>query len=174
MDVGMLDSGAAWLDGLVSVGYGLLSAVVPLANAEAYVAAARAAGLNFGFLVAIAVSIGQTMGKAILFLSVRHGRNLPYFTRRAAADKPPRWPRLRAFADRLLTLVGSPWGVPITLLGAIIGIPPIYPLALVAGATRMPLSLFCIAVFVGRCVRFGLLTIGVDAGITGLLQLSGG
>lgn len=167
--------GGAWLATLLSIGYGLVSAIVPIANAEAYVAAAQAAGLNHGFLVAIGVSIGQTIGKALMFLAVRHGRRLPKITfskRERPADRPPRWPRLAAFSNRLLELVGSPWGLPITLLGSVVGIPPIYPLALVAGATRMRLSLFCLAVLVGRCVRFGLLNVGVDAGITGLLHLS--
>jgi membrane protein YqaA with SNARE-associated domain len=175
VNVSLVDGGTL-LAALVSAGYGLLSAVVPIANAEAYVVAAQAAGRSHGLLVAIAVAVGQTIGKAGLFLGVRHGRRSRFFNRRRAdapvrPPRPPRMPRLQRMIDRLLALVGSRWGVPITLLGSVVGVPPIYPLAMVAGATTMRLPLFCAAVLVGRCIRFGLLAFGVDAGITALLQL---
>ena len=172
MSVLGLDAGDL-LAAAASLGFGALSAVLPIANAEAYVAATRAAHLSAGLLVAITVACGQTIGKAALFLAVRHGKRLPVF-RRHPNWPTSRWPRLAHLISKLLGLVGSRWGIPITLLGAITGIPPIYPLALIAGATRMSLLWFCAAVLLGRCIRFGLLAAGVDAGVTGWWRLTAG
>jgi membrane protein YqaA with SNARE-associated domain len=158
------------LAGLASVGFGALSAVVPIANAEAYVVTTEAVGVGHAALVGVSVGIGQSFGKSALFLAVRHGKRLPRFARHEATSSP-RWPRLRAFSDRLMILIGSRWGLPITMLAAVVGIPPLYPLAMIAGATKMPLLLFFLTVLVGRCARFVLLAFGIDAGIAGLVRL---
>lgn len=158
------------LAGLASVGFGALSAVVPLANAEVYVATAEAVGAGHAALVGASVGTGQAFGKSALFLAVRHGKRLPHFARRKVATAP-RWPRLRRISDRLLVLIGSRWGWAITLLAAVVGMPPLYPLAMIAGATRMPLLLFFGIVLLGRCTRFVLLAFGIDAGVDGLLRL---
>lgn len=161
---------SALLTWLVSAGYGVLSAVIPIANAEAYVAAARALGVRHGLLIATAVATGQTGGKAALFLGVRHGKKLPVVTNRASRRDKKRG-RFKAMADRLLQLTDSPWGIPVTLLGSIVGIPSIYALALIAGASRMRFPLFCAAVLIGRVVRFGLVAMGVQIGVTLLWHL---
>jgi membrane protein YqaA with SNARE-associated domain len=156
---------------LVSVAFGALSAVAPLANAEAYVIAAQAAGAGQGVLVGASIGVGQTIGKCALFLGVRHGRNLPIFHRfRRSPDRPPRFPRLAGVVAKLLALVGSRWGIPITLLAAVIGFPPLYAVSLVAGASPMPLPVFAVTVLIGRCTRFILLGLGIDAGLGWLTE----
>lgn len=159
------------LTGLVSICFGVASAVAPVANAEAYVIAAQAAGVGQALLVGLSIGIGQTIGKCALFLGVRHGRELPIFHRfRRTAGRPPRLPRLARVVDRLLALVGSRWGLPITLLAAVIGFPPLYAVSLIAGASQMPLPAFAVTVLIGRCLRFVLLGLGIDAGISELFQ----
>ena len=70
--------------------------------------------------------------------------------------------RFRAVVARLLELVGQKrWGLPIVLLAAVVGLPPLYAVALLAGATTMRAIWFALVVLVGRITRFVLLALGV-------------
>lgn len=151
---------------LASVGYGTISAVVPIANAEAYVAASQVARAAGPVWVAVGIGTGQTIGKSILFYGVRRGREFPLVRhRRAVARAQPVGPvhaRLRSALAGLLTLVGRKrWGLPITFVAAVVGLPPLYAVALLAGATKMRLGHFAGIVFVGRVLRFLLVAYGV-------------
>lgn len=74
----------------------------------------------------------------------------------------PAQARLRRALAGLLTLVGRKrWGLPITFVAAVVGLPPLYAVALLAGATTMRLGHFAGVVFVGRVLRFLLLAYGV-------------
>lgn len=152
---------------LTSVGYGLLSAIVPVINAEAYVAASQVTAVAGAVPVAVGISVGQTAGKVAMFYAVREGRQLRFMKarreeRRSRPASPNRL-RWRAIVDRLLQLVGDPrWGLPITFVAAFVGIPPLYAVALVAGATKMPGGWFTLTVFAGRLLRFIFLALGVD------------
>ena len=56
---------------------------------------------------------------------------------------------------KLLDLVGQErWGLPIVLVAAIVGFPPLYAVALLAGATTMRPLWFGLTVLVGRLCRF--------------------
>jgi membrane protein YqaA with SNARE-associated domain len=151
---------------LTSVGFGTVSAVVPVVNAEAYVVGSQVSAIAGAVPIAVGVGIGQTFGKLILFLSVRQGKNLPFIRhRRAAARRAAVGPfraRMRAVIARLLELVGQKrWGLPIVLLAAVVGLPPLYAVALLAGATTMRTLWFTLVVLVGRVARFVLLALGV-------------
>jgi membrane protein YqaA with SNARE-associated domain len=62
---------------------------------------------------------------------------------------------------KLLDLVGQKrWGLPIVLIAAVIGFPPLYAVALLAGATTMGPLWFGLTVFVGRLCRFVLVASG--------------
>jgi membrane protein YqaA with SNARE-associated domain len=62
---------------------------------------------------------------------------------------------------KLLDLVGQErWGLPIVLVAAIVGIPPLYAVALLAGATTMKPLWFGLTVLVGRLCRFLLVASG--------------
>lgn len=158
---------------LTSVGFGVLSAIVPVANAEAYVIGSQVSAVAGAVPVAVGVGLGQTVGKLVLFLGVRQGRQLPFVRhRRAAARRQqvgPARARFRAGAARLLELVGRKrWGLPIVLLAAVVGLPPLYAVALLAGATKMRTGWFTLLVLVGRTARFVLLALGVG-GLSGLV-----
>lgn len=147
------------------MGFGVISAVVPVVNAEAYVVTSQVTALAGAIPIAVGVGIGQMVGKLLLFLGVRRGREFAVF-RRHRSGRPvrpvgPVRAQLRASSARLLDLVGQPrWGLPIVLLAAVVGVPPLYAVALLAGATRMPVHGFALTVLVGRVARFVLVATG--------------
>ncbi len=150
---------------LTSIGYGVMSAIFPPANAEAYVVASQVAALAGTVPVAVGVSIGQTVGKLLLFVGVRRGRESRLFRERRAAAKAvavgPLRTKVRAWVATLLGLIGQKrWGLPIVALSAVLGFPPLYAVALLAGATRMRIHWFGLVVLGGRIVRFVLIAVG--------------
>jgi membrane protein YqaA with SNARE-associated domain len=150
---------------LTSIGFGTVSAVVPVVNAEAYVIASQMSAVIGPIPIAIGVAIGQTLGKLVLFFGVREGKELPFFKhRREVRQQRPVGParaRFRVAMAKLLDLVGQErWGLPIVLVAAIVGFPPLYAVALLAGATTMRPIWFGLTVFVGRLCRFLLVASG--------------
>ena len=150
-----------------SFGYGVLSALVPLINAESYVVVSRFSSIGHAVPVIAGVALGQTLGKVLLFLGVRRGKQFPLVRReRARLQRKTVGPARRQFRTVvawLLRLVGEKrWGLPIVLLAAVTGVPPLYAVALLAGATRMRIGWFTAAVLIGRTARFVLVARGVD------------
>lgn len=151
---------------LASAGFGILSAVFPVINAETYVAASQVTALAGPIPVAVGVGIGQSLGKLLVFLGVRRGRDIAFFkTRREKAARVRVGPvrqRFQAVMAKLLELVGSNrWGLPITFLAAMVGLPPLYAVAVLAGATRMRAGWFYLVVLVGRVARFVAVALGI-------------
>jgi membrane protein YqaA with SNARE-associated domain len=161
------DYGWAELGELVtSFGYGVLSALVPFVNAESYVVVSGISSIGRAVPVVVGVALGQTLGKLLLFLGVRRGKQFPFVRReKARFRRGTAGPARRRFSQAvaaLLRLVGEKrWGLPIVLLAAVVGLPPLYAVALLAGATRMRVGWFVAAVLVGRTVRFVLVARGV-------------
>lgn len=163
--------GVMWVWQLVlAVGFGIGSAVVPVMNAEAYVLAVGATHALNPVVAAAGVSVGQTIGKVAMFLAVRYRPG--YAARKTKEPKPvdldTRWGRFvqwnRDLTKRLLDAMSdSRWGVPVTLLSAFVGIPPLYGVALIGGASRMRTVVFTLSVLAGRGARFILLALGVSA-----------
>jgi membrane protein YqaA with SNARE-associated domain len=150
---------------LTSIGFGTVSAVVPVVNAEAYVIASQMSAVIGPIPIAIGIAIGQTLGKLLLFFCVREGKELPFIKHRREAQKQrpvgPTRARFRAAMAKLLDLVGQKrWGLPIVLVAAIVGFPPLYAVALLAGATTMRPIWFGLTVLVGRLCRFLLVASG--------------
>jgi membrane protein YqaA with SNARE-associated domain len=162
--------GFMWVWQLVlAVGFGIGSAVVPVMNAEAYVLGVGVSGALDPVVAAIGVSIGQTLGKVAMFLAVRYRPG--YAARKSKEPKPvnldTRWGRFvrwnRDVSKRLLDAMSDRrWGVPVTLLSASVGIPPLYGVALIGGASRMGVVTFSLSVLAGRAARFILLALGVS------------
>ena len=150
---------------LTSIGFGVVSAIVPVVNAEAYVIASQMSAVAGPIPIAIGIAVGQTIGKLVLFFGVREGRELSFVKHRRELQKQrpvgPTRARLRAAVAKLLDLVGQKrWGLPIVLVAAIIGFPPLYAVALLAGATTMRPLWFGLTVFAGRLCRFLLVASG--------------
>ncbi|HET6293572.1 MAG TPA: VTT domain-containing protein [Kribbella sp.] len=152
----------------LAVGFGIGSAVIPILNAEAYVLGVGVSGALDPVVAAIGVSVGQTIGKIAMFLAVRYR---PGYA--AKKDKEPKPVDLetrrgrfiqwnREVSKRLLdALSDRRWGIPVTLLSSSVGIPPLYGVALIAGASRMGVVTFSLSVLVGRLARFITLALGV-------------
>jgi membrane protein YqaA with SNARE-associated domain len=150
---------------LTSIGFGTVSAVIPIVNAEAYVIASQMSAVAGPIPIAIGIAIGQTVGKLLLFFGVREGKELSFVKHRREVRKQrpvgPTRARLRAAVAKLLDLVGQErWGLPIVFVAAVIGFPPLYAVALLAGATTMSPVWFGLTVLVGRLGRFLLVATG--------------
>jgi membrane protein YqaA with SNARE-associated domain len=151
---------------LTSIGFGAVSAVMPVANAEAYVIASQMSSVAGVLPIAAGVGVGQTIGKLLLFLGVRRGKQFRFVRHqrekiRVATVGPVRQ-QFRSVIGTLLRLVGTArWGLPIVFLAAVVGFPPLYAVALLAGATRMSIVRFGVVVLVGRITRFVLVALGV-------------
>ncbi len=162
----MSDAGlTALIAFLTSIGYGVASAIFPPVNAEAYVVLSQVSAVIGVFPIAIGVAIGQTIGKLALFYSVRAGRQSRFARhRRARSRTKPKGAfrqKFDAAAAWLLQLVGTKrWGLPIVLIAAVVGIPPLYAVALLAGATKMKAHWFALMVLIGRITRFVLIAEG--------------
>jgi membrane protein YqaA with SNARE-associated domain len=150
---------------LTSIGFGTVSAVIPIVNAEAYVIASQMSAVMGPIPIAIGIAIGQTIGKLLLFFGVREGKELRFVKHRREIQKQrpvgPVRARFRVFMAKLLDLVGQErWGLPIVLVAAVVGFPPLYAVALLAGATTMKPVWFGLTVLVGRLCRFLLVASG--------------
>jgi membrane protein YqaA with SNARE-associated domain len=155
---------------LVSVGYGLLSSLVPVFNSEIYIVASQVGGFTEEVTTAVGCAVGQTIGKVGTLLALRGGGRSDLARRLRQRRERPRKPvgrvrtMLREWSDRLLRLVGGRWsGVPIVFLSACLAIPPLYAVTLAVPATRMSIIPFGVAVLLGRLVLFLAIAFGVSA-----------
>ena len=60
---------------LVSLAYGILSALVPIFNSEIYIVASQAGGFTSEVTTAVGCALGQTIGKVGVVLALRRGGN---------------------------------------------------------------------------------------------------
>jgi hypothetical protein len=85
---------------LTSIGFGIVSAIIPIVNAEAYVIASQMSAVAGPIPIAIGIAIGQTIGKLLLFFGVREGKELSFVRHRREMRKQrpvgPTRARLRA------------------------------------------------------------------------------
>lgn len=157
-----------WYEVLSAFGFGVVSSLVPVLNSEIFIVGAMASGLLGPLEMAIGLAVGHWVGKLAMFLAIRHGRDLPVFRRREPKPAPPgsRRERLRRWNDRAAHWVEDPrWGVPILLVSAITGIPPVYLVVIYAATTQMRLWAFNVAIIVGFFVRCYALALATKWGV---------
>ena len=136
---------------LVSAGMGLLSALVPLVNAELYAAAlSTRTGPVVAVLCALALALGQTAGKWLWYVAGRAGVERVRRSR-ALREAPPDPGRLARVTARLRDRRSS---AGVVLLSGSVGLPPLAVVAVAAGATQMKVTDFLACCFAGRTVRF--------------------
>ncbi len=155
-----------WVQLLTTLGYALLSSIIPVFNSEAFVLASQASGLLDPLPTALGLAIGHIAGKWALFQAVRQGRQLPLLRRRRRARKPR--PETGKWAQRWwdcrrrwrITMIVSAKSVeqphravPVLLASALFGIPPVYLTTLFAGTTRIKTGVFVGAISLGLLVR---------------------
>lgn len=129
---------------LAALGTGIASALVPLVNAEAYglLTATRSPAL-VAVLLVLALAVGQTAGKLVLFESARRGS-----ARWSATLANSRW-------------AGRATSPPVVLASAAVGLPPLAVVSLAAGAADQRRWLFAALCLAGRTARFAVLVLPV-------------
>lgn len=138
---------------LVTFGVCVLSAIVPVVNAEVYLVGLRSVLTPESlWLTAFAAGAGQTVGKLVWYAagwrsmeSAWVQRKLDVGTRRRDYE---RWKR--AFEARPLISRAT------FFASASLGLPPLLIVALLAGHLRLPLQWVAPMVLVGRTLRFAL------------------
>jgi len=145
---------------LATFGVCLVSALFPLVNAEAYVGAVAVAypGAFLWSLAAVA-ALGQTCGKLVFYLLGQNSLNWRWVRRKI--ESPKAQARLAAWQRRTQD---NPWTVT-GLIGvsALLGLPPLAIISVLAGQLRAPVVLFTAAVFTGRTLRFAAVFAGIAA-----------
>ncbi len=143
---------------LATFAMGVLSAVFPLVNMEAYIAgiAALIGDLNI-WLVALVAGTGQAVGKIPWYEVSRRSMDWSYFRRKMAnPDWARRYERIRA------TTADRPWiGMALLFASSLIAIPPLAITAVLAGQLRFNRVAFHSAIIIGRTLQFAALLGGV-------------
>lgn len=155
-------------------GLGLVSAFLPFVNAEAAAVGAAAKESQGWFVLVVVLALGQTLGKVLIFVGVRrggrwtsrwtHGRTpAAVDTVEVEARRWRRWRRaLRALTVAMVASIERPVIGPLVFFAsALVGIPPLLGVAVVAGASKASLPVFTTAVVVGRVGRFSLIALPV-------------
>jgi membrane protein YqaA with SNARE-associated domain len=155
-------------------GLGLVSAFLPFVNAEAAAVGAAAKESQGWFVLVVVLALGQTLGKVLIFVGVRrggrwtsrwtHGRTpAAVDTVEVEARRWRRWRRaLRALTVAMVASIERPVIGPLVFLAsALVGLPPLLGVAVVAGASKASLPVFTTAVVVGRVGRFSLIALPV-------------
>ena len=142
-------------ESLLAALLGAASALVPLVNAEVYaVASAGRDSPGAALVVVVALAVGQTAGKLVLFEAARRGSG------RFTARHAPRSARARRWADRTkLALRSRRTGHPLVLASAALGLPPLAVVSLAAGASGQRRWEFAVVCLVGRTARFAALVL---------------
>jgi membrane protein YqaA with SNARE-associated domain len=144
---------------LATLGVGVASALIPLVNIEAYLAAlATQTTASQAPALALAAGVGQTMGKVVWYAIAMKSMTHPWVQKKMSSDK------MRASVERWHErTTGRPViAGAVVLCSAFTGFPPLLAIAVVAGAIRMPFWVFLPTCLVGRVARFYLLLVGVE------------
>lgn len=153
---------------LGGLGYGLVSAFVPLFNSEAFVLAAAASSLSAAWWGVLGITLGQTLGKVAIFVLARKGVHRQFIRERPPRPQgkalPPWRQQIQSWSARLLVQLDRRWvGGLVVFVSSTTGIPPLAVVSVMAGLRRTPVTAFTVAVFVGRLVRFAALAWPVAA-----------
>ena len=136
---------------LLTFGFGVVSAVIPLFNMEAYISVVYAnSTANSALLLAFVGSFGQNVGKLVWYYICRGALDIPWLKRRM--DTPRRQASFEKWRD---FVQGRPFvsGL-LTFVSAAIGFPPFFAMAMVAGTLRMNVVVFFVAGLLGRTLFF--------------------
>jgi len=124
--------------------FAFVSGIIPFVlNIELYLLAVAALTDASAVPIVGLATAGQTVAKVILYLVGKGALNIKWVKKSASSKAAS------AFAKR----PGS--GLGIVALSAVVGFPPLYGVALIAGTLRLPLVAFTVLIIIGRLIRFG-------------------
>jgi membrane protein YqaA with SNARE-associated domain len=147
-----------------AAGYGLASAFLPVVSAEVFAVVTGVRGSHV-MVAVVALALGQTAGKLLLFESARRGTRRLARMRAARGDavasRPgrvaARWAgRMRRWLARRRT------GLPTVLVAATTGIPPLAVVSLAAGPAGLRRWEFAAVCLLGRVIRFAVLALSAS------------
>ena len=139
--------------------FSVASALLPILNVEAYLAAValKAHNLSDWQLAAVGGG-GQSVGKIFWYLAGIHSLKIRWIRQKMDTEK---WQiSYEKWHERI---VGRPlFAGAISFGSAVTGFPPLAVIAVLAGTLRMNFTIFMVTVFVGRTIRFWLVLAGVS------------
>jgi membrane protein YqaA with SNARE-associated domain len=143
---------------LLTFGFGVVSAIIPIFNMEAYITVVYARSDSHSALaLAFIGSLGQNVGKLVWYYLSRGAIDLPILRKRLETPKrQAQYERWRGQVEGRPVLSGL-----LTFVSAAIGFPPFFVMAMVAGTLRMNVVVFFFAGLVGRTLFFWALLLGV-------------
>ena len=96
---------------IVSVGYGLLSSVVPIFNSEIYIVASQVGGFTEAVTTAVGCAVGQAIGKVGTVLALRRGSRSSLVRRLRSDGSAPQAGRSRSNQTQVVVgpAAGTPW-----------------------------------------------------------------
>jgi len=137
-----------WL--LSTFGFCIASALVPVLNAEVYLAALAASESPPLWPMAAVAAVGQMLGKIVYYYLGKSSLDWRWVKKKT--DTPRFQAGLARWRGRL---EHRPWAAAgLVLVSASVGLPPFAVVAVLAGALRMSLAMFVVVGFVGRLLRF--------------------
>jgi membrane protein YqaA with SNARE-associated domain len=135
---------AVWL---TTLGVAVASAVIPVINIELYLLGAAAlAPAAMAVPLVLAATIGQMVGKVVMYFAGTGALKLPGKRMRAALEGMNATLRHRPRSGGALVFAS-----------AAAGVPPFFMVTVAAGAARMNLAAFVVLGFLGRLVRFAVI-----------------
>lgn len=143
-----------------TLGFSILSAVVPVFNVEVYlVALATQIPSSAALPVALAAGAGQAIGKIGWYYGSAKMMELPWMRRRM---RSPKWNRSY---ERWQTQIQSRPRLTAGLMfvSALVGFPPLLVMGAIAGALRLNLVMFVTTIFVGRSLQSWVILAGLTA-----------
>jgi membrane protein YqaA with SNARE-associated domain len=143
---------------LLTLGFGVVSAVVPIFNMEAYITVVYARSNGHAALeLAFVGSLGQNIGKLVWYYISRGALDFPWLKKRM--DTPRRQEQYERWRKQVS---GRPFlsGL-LTFVSAAAGFPPFFAMAMVAGTLRMNVVVFFFSGLAGRTIFFWAWLLGV-------------
>ncbi|QIX27382.1 hypothetical protein ncot_12805 [Nocardioides sp. JQ2195] len=133
-----------------TLGFSILSAVVPVFNVEVYlVALATQIPRSAALPVAIAAGAGQALGKVLWYHGTAKSMELPWMKRRMESEK---WKR--SFAKWQNRIEERPrLAAAFMFSSSLVGFPPLLVMGAIAGALRFRMSMYVATIFVGRTLQ---------------------
>lgn len=139
--------------------FSVASALLPILNVEAYLAAVaiKAHHLSDWELAAVG-GAGQGIGKILWYVAGTQSLRIRWIQQKMETEK---WQL--SYARWHQRIVGRPMlAGAISFTSAVTGFPPLAVIAVLAGTLRMNFVIFIVTVFVGRTIRFWLVLAGVS------------